>query len=153
MKTVKLAAFGLVAISAVTLLAQRPFGVLTSSPPDPATAVQNRVARLTQLLGLNSSQAGQATTIFTNAQTVLTPVETMLTQARQALPNAVKANNTATIDQLAQTIGSATAQITSIQNRADAAFYAILDPGQQSKLGQGRGWGMHGRGPRGPGHP
>ncbi len=154
MKTAKFAAFGLV-LSAATLLAQRPFGVLTNTPPDPATIVQNRVARLTQLLGLNSSQAAQATTIFTNAQTALTPAESMLSQARKALPTAVKANDTATIDQLAQTMGGATAQITSIQNRADAAFYAILDPGQQSKLGQGGGWGMRGMGPRGrgPGHP
>jgi len=143
-------------LSAATMMAQRPFGVLTSSPPDPATIVQNRVARLTTLLGLSTTQASQATTIFTNAQTALAPFETSLTQARQALPAAVQSNATATIDQLATTIGSATAQITSIQNKADAAFYAILTADQQTKLGQGGGRGAGGFGPHGMGpgrHP
>ena len=41
----------LAAVLAAALFAQRPFGVLTTStPPDPATIVQNQVARLTALL-------------------------------------------------------------------------------------------------------
>src|SRR5690349_17730621 len=68
-------------LAAATLLAQRPFGVLTSSTQDPATIVQNRVTRLTAFLELNSSQAAQATTIFTNAQAALAPFETSLKQA------------------------------------------------------------------------
>ena len=139
--------FTLIGLSAATLLAQRPFGVLTSSAPDPATIVQNRVARLTTLLALNSSQASQATTIFTNAQTALAPFETALRDARQALPAAVKSNAAATIDQLATAIGSATAQVTAIQNKADAAFYAILTPDQQTKLGQAGPGGVGGFGP------
>jgi len=153
MKKSIMAGLAVVTVSAFPLLAQRPFGVLTS-PPDPATIVQNRVARLTKLLGLSSSQAAQATTLFTNAQTGLAPFQTSLTQARQALPAAVKNNDGATIDQLAQNIGSATTQITSIQNKADAAFYAILNPSQQSTLSQSEGRGMGGPHMRGMGrHP
>src|ERR1051326_1646007 len=72
-------AIALTAILAASLLAQRPFGVMTSSaPPDPATLVANQVARLTALLTLTTAQAAQATTIFTNAQTSITPLQTTL---------------------------------------------------------------------------
>ena len=136
MKTAtKLAACAAVFTSA--LIAQRPFGVLTGgAAPDPATIVANQVARLTNLLTLTTAQQTQATTIFTNALTAITPLQTSETTAQQALPAAVKANDTSTIDQLATTIGSLTGQIISIQNKADAAFYAILTADQQSKLSQ-----------------
>lgn len=147
----KTAIWVLAAVSAVPLLAQGPFGALTSSAPDPATRVQHRVARLTALLNLTADQASQATTIFTNAQNALAPFQTSLSQARQALPAAVKSNAAATIDQLATQIGSATAQITAIQNKADAAFYAILTADQQTKLSQTAGRGMGGFGPHGMG--
>lgn len=140
MKKSAVGACGLAAILSATLVAQRPLG--TSSPADPATMVEHRVARLTALLGLSSEQATQATTIFTNAQTALAPFEAGRRQATEALPAAVKSNATATIDTLATTIGSATAQITAIRNKADAAFYAILTPDQQAKFGQTGGRGM-----------
>ena len=152
MKKSAVRAFGLAAILSAMLMAQRPFGVLTSSPSDPATVVEHRVARLTALLGLSSEQAAQATTIFTNAETALAPFETSLRQAREALPAAVKSNATSTIDTLASSIGSATAQITAIQNKADAAFYTILNADQQAKLGQTGAWVMGGLRPRGMRH-
>lgn len=148
MKKSAAGACGLALIVSATLVAQRPLGVLTSSPSDPATMVEHRVARLTALLGLSSQQATQTTTIFTNAQTALAPFETSLRQANEALPAAVKSNATSTIDTLATTIGSATAQITAIRNKADAAFYTILTADQQAKFGQTGGWGMGGLGPR-----
>ncbi len=136
--------------------AQHPFGVLTSdSSPDPATIVQNRVERLISRLTLTTAQAAQATTIFTNALNAITPLEINLRTAHDALPAAVKANNTATIDQLSSTIGSLEGQILAIQNKADAAFYAILTVDQKSKLDQtgfGGLGGPGGFGP-GPGHP
>jgi len=122
---------------ASALLAQRPFGVLTgATPPDPATVVADQVAHLTSLLTLTTAQQSQATTIFTNAITAVTPLRTSEQAARQSLPAAVKSNATATIDQLATTIGSLEGQILSIQNKADAAFYGILTADQQSKLSQ-----------------
>ena len=144
---------------ASALLAQRPFGVLTSeTAPDPATMVANQVARLTKLLNLSSAQQAQATTIFTNASTAITPLQTSLQTAQQALPAAVKSNSTLTIDQLSSSIGSVTGQIVDLQNRADAAFYAILTSDQQTTLSQtsfpngpgfpGPGFGGPGRGPR-----
>ena len=125
------------AILTATLMAQRPFGVLTSgSAPDPATIVANQVTRLTSLLTLTTAQQAQATTIFTNAVNAITPLQTSEATARQSLPAAVKSNATSTIDQLSTTIGSLIGQIMAVQNKADAAFYAILTADQQTKLSQ-----------------
>ena len=127
---------------AATVFAQRPFGVMTSAtPPDPATIVANKVERLTKLLTLNTSQASQATTIFTNALSLVTPIETSLRTDRQSLQTAVKANDVASIESLSTNIGSLTGQILTIQNKADAAFYAILSTTQQNTLNQSRGFG------------
>jgi hypothetical protein len=61
----------------------------------------------------------------------------------------VKSNNTATIDPLTTTIGSLTGQILDIQNKADAAFYAILTADQQTALNQSHF--LNGPGSFGPG--
>ena len=144
------------ALLTTAMMAQRPFGVMTSAtPPDPATVVANQVARLTKLLTLSTSQASQATTIFTNALTAVTPLETSLHTDWQSLQTAVKSDDTATIDSTSTNIGSLTGQITAIQNKADAAFYAILTSTQQTTLGQSGGFGGQGGfgGPGGPGSP
>jgi Spy/CpxP family protein refolding chaperone len=146
MKTLSKAAIA-ATLFIVALQAQPP------GPPDPATMVQHRVARLTTLLNLNSSQVTQATTIFTNAQTGITPLMTTLDGYRTSMQTAVKSNTTATIDQLAMSIGAIDGQITAIQSKAHAAFYAILTPDQQTTLnstpGGFGGPGGPGFGPRG----
>ena len=116
----------------------------------------NQVSRLTSLLTLTTSQQAQATTIFTNALNAITPLQTTINTDYTPLATAVKSNATATIDQLASAIGTAEGQSLSIQNKADAAFYAILTADQQTKLSQrpfpgGVGFG-HGSGPGGPPH-
>jgi hypothetical protein len=144
------------ALLTTAMMAQRPFGVMTSAtPPDPATVVANQVARLTKLLTLSTSQASQATTIFTNALTAVTPLETSLHTGWQSLQTAVKSDDTATIDSTSTNIGSLTGQITAIQNKAHAAFYAILTSAQQTTLSQSGGFGGHGGfgGPGSPGRP
>lgn len=136
------------------VMAQRPFGVMTSAtPPDPATVVANQVSRLTSLLTLTTAQAAQATTIFTSALTAITPLQTTLSGYRTSLQAAVKSNATATIDQLAASVGTTTGQITGIQNKADAAFYAILTADQQTILNSSVGFGGGRGGPGGPGGP
>jgi len=120
-------------------------GPLNGTPPDPATMIARRVSFLTTLLSLTDAQASQATTIFTNAATAATTPRTSLSTAQQSMQDAVKSNNTQAIDQLSATIGTLTGQITSIQNKAEAAFYAILTTDQKAKLDQ---LDMHGLGPR-----
>ena len=53
---------------------------------------------------------------------------------RQSLGDAVKVNNTVSIDQIAANIGTLQGQITAINSKADAAFYAILTADQKAKL-------------------
>jgi Spy/CpxP family protein refolding chaperone len=133
------------------MLAQEPGGILTShTAPDPATMVANKVARLTSLLTLTTSQAAQATTIFTNEASAVSPLETNLTTAWTNMQAAVKSNAASTIDSLAAQIGTLTGQIAAIRNKADAAFYAILTTDQQTKLNSSRGFGGRG-GPGGRG--
>src|SRR5438270_9972924 len=91
----------------------------TGGPPDPATAAQNQVTRLTTLLSLTSAQAAQATTIFTNAATAAAAVQTTLGTDRDSLQTAIKGNATSTIDQLASTIGTLQGQLLSIQSKAN----------------------------------
>ena len=146
--------FKLTAISAflaAALMAQRYRPMDAGTPPDPATMAQNQVTRLTAILSLTTAQAAQATTIFTNAANAVTPIQTELNTNRQSIETAIQGNATAAIDQLATAMGGLTGQITAIQSKAQAAFYAILTADQQSKLNQ---IGPMGMGPMmGPGGP
>ncbi len=117
------------------------------TPPTPAEIAAHRVAFLTSLLTLTSAQQAQATTIFTNAATQEQSLRDSMKTAHEALQTAVKANNAAGIDSAANTIGNLTTQSISTQSKADAAFYAILTPDQQTKLNASH----HGRGGFGPG--
>jgi len=125
------------------------------TPPDPATMVADRVARLTDLLTLTTAQQAQATTIFTNAATAETGLRTNLQTAHSGLAAAIKTGDTATIDNLSSQIGSLTGQEVSVQSKAQAAFYKILTADQQAKYGTGRMFGGFGgpggmrRGPAG----
>jgi hypothetical protein len=139
---------------AATMMAQRPFGALTSStPPDPATVVANQVTRLTSLLTLTSAQQTQATNIFTTVITAVTPLQTTLQTDRTSLQAAVQSNTTATIDTLSSSIGTLTGQIVDIQSKGDAAFYAILTTAQQTTLNSSGGFGGRGGFGPGPGGP
>ena len=123
------------AFSAALVFAQGPrprgFGP-AGTPPDPATMIQMRVSYLVSLLGLSDAQKTQATTIFTNASTAAQSILTNVQTDRDALAAAIKANSTATIDQLAASIGTLEGQLTAINAKADAAFYAILTAAQQA---------------------
>jgi Spy/CpxP family protein refolding chaperone len=118
--------------------------------PNSANAVQRRVNFLTTLLSLTSSQQQQATTIFTNEAAAASSLHSSMKSAHTALNEAIQKNDTAGIDQASSTIGSLTAQLTSAQAKANAAFYQILMPDQQTKFtqleSQGRGFGAMGHG-------
>lgn len=114
--------------------------------------VAHRVNFLTTVLNLTSAQQQQATTIFTNAANSVSALHTSLKNAHQSLTTAVSGNDSAGIDQASNTIGTLTTQVTSIHAKANAAFYQILTPDQQSKLTKlqsERGSGMRMGGPGG----
>ncbi len=113
---------------------------------DPAQMVRMRVDRMAQRLNLTDAQKTQALKIFTDAETATQPIFTSIQQNHASLRDAVKKNDLATIDQVALTLGGLDGQITAIQAKADAAFYAILTPDQQSRYGTGPGGGRYGGG-------
>lgn len=125
------------------------FAQRSGNPPSPADLAQRRVGFLTRQLTLTDAQQQQATTIFTNSATAAAALHDSLRTAQQSLSDAVKANNNVGIDQAAATIGTLTAQLTASDAKADAAFYQILTPDQQTKFNQSPGPGFGGRG--GPG--
>jgi|YNPMSStandDraft_1061717.scaffolds.fasta_scaffold09277_1 Spy/CpxP family protein refolding chaperone len=130
----------------------RGFG---GAPPSPEEMVQARVERLSQWLSLSDSQKTQALKIFTDAQAAVQPYRQQMAAARQALQAAVKANDAAGLDRASRDIGAATAEITLIESRAEASFYALLTPEQKQKYDQmpGRGLGMGGGIGPGPARP
>lgn len=122
---------------------------------DPAKAIEMRVTMLTRMLDLTPDQVTQATTIFTNSANTSQTIRTAAAQNRAALREAIKANNLAQIDQVANALGISNGQLTAIEAKAEAAFYAILTADQKAKYDQRGGFmggmGMGGGGPMGAG--
>jgi len=116
------------------------------APPDPAKMIEMRVNMLATHLSLTDAQKTQATKIFTDAQTASQTARDDTKAAHESMRDAVKSNNTAAIDQLARDIGAATTQLTAIESKAQAAFYAILTAEQKTKMDS-----MPMRGAGGPG--
>ena len=132
----------------VFLIVSAPFmfGQQNRTPPTPAQIVANRVARLTMLLTLTTTQQTQATNIFTTQQTALSGLEASMKTARATLLTAVEANDAGTISAQANQIGSLTTQEVAARATADAAFYAILTADQKTKFKQLPGGGPGGQG-------
>jgi Spy/CpxP family protein refolding chaperone len=105
-------------------------------PPDPAAMAQHQVQYFTALLSLTSAQQQQALTLFTNAASSESPLHQQDRAAHETLEAAVRNNDGASISQAATTIGNLAAQRAEIHARAEAAFYQVLTPSQQSKLTQ-----------------
>ncbi len=141
--------FTLAAAISIPALAQ------TSTKMPSATEIaQRQVKRLTTLLSLTSAQQQQATAIFTNSAKAEQSVREAEKEAHETLRTAIKSNDAATIDQVANAIAQSTAELTSIKAKADAAFYQILAADQQSKLSDLESEHMSPLdGPGGPGGP
>jgi Spy/CpxP family protein refolding chaperone len=130
-----------------TLSASLVFGQATAPTTD--QIVSNLVKRLTALLTLTTAQQAQATTIYTTEQTALSGLNTSLQSAQTALEAAIKTNSLTGIITQATQIGSLTTQQVEAQAKAEAAFYAILTPDQQTTYNALHSVGLGGRG--GPG--
>jgi hypothetical protein len=139
--------------SLTLLAAAAAFAQTAPTPPDPATQAQMRVNMLASQLNLTDAQKSSALSIFTASFTAAQNIQTSLQANRTSLSDAVKKNDTATIDQLSATAGTLTAQLTAIDSKADAAFYTLLTADQKTlydAMPHG-GPGGRGFGPGGPG--
>jgi Spy/CpxP family protein refolding chaperone len=135
-KTLSLSVF-VIALAGSLAFAQSS-GSSTAAPTAPTrgNGIQHRIGFLTTLLSLTTAQQQQATTIYTTAATAAGPIHTSMKAAHQALQTAVTGNDAATIGTSASTIGTLTTQLISIESTAEAAFYQILTPEQQTKFTQ-----------------
>jgi Spy/CpxP family protein refolding chaperone len=97
---------------------------------------QHQVQRYTTLLSLNSAQAEQATTFFTAEATAHGNARATERTARQALEAAIKANDTATIQSTAATLGQMNGEMLAAHALAQAQFYAILTADQKTKFAE-----------------
>jgi Spy/CpxP family protein refolding chaperone len=139
-----------------------PSGQNPPTLPNPATIAERQVNRFTRLLGLTDAQQQQATRIFTDAGTAAVGLFASIRTVREDLHAAVQHNDLGTIKLDAAKIGDLTNQLTVAEATAQASFYAILTPDQQTRLtqfearrrgrfGPGFGPGPGGMGPGGMG--
>jgi Spy/CpxP family protein refolding chaperone len=144
----------LLVVTLATAIALPALAQTAPKPPSPAEMAKRQVKTLTTLLSLTSAQQQQATTIYTNAATAEQTLRESDKTAHDNLQTAIKNNDAATIDELANTLGQSAAQLTSIKAKADAAFYQVLTAEQQTKLSdlESQHMGLL-DGPGGPGGP
>ncbi|MBZ5490585.1 MAG: Spy/CpxP family protein refolding chaperone [Acidobacteriia bacterium] len=131
------------------------------NPPDPGKMAQRHLDFLTKQLSLTPQQQQQANTIFSDAASNAKANHDQMRSAHDSLKAAIQKNDSAGIEQAANTIGNLTTQMITAHAKAQAAFYQTLTPDQQAKMndleshrGMGmrrHGWGHGGHG--GPGDP
>ena len=118
------------------VLSCAPLALVAQTTPTTPQPHKGYVQMLTAKLGLSAEQQAQATTIFANARASEATVHASLKTAHQGLSDAIKANNTVSIEQLSATIGTLSAQSSQIHSKAQAAFYQILTPEQRTTFDQ-----------------
>jgi len=132
------------ALTAGMALAQPPQASPLSQPPQanpqpPAQAPAHRpfAARIRQrtarALNLSDAQIQQARTIFQETRKKTEPVRVELRQNRQAMAEAVKANNAAEIQKLSKTQGELMGRLIAARSEGRARLYNILTPEQRAK--------------------
>lgn len=108
-----------------------------ANAPAPAkTPVHRPFARMHQnmmkALNLTDAQKQQAKTIFQETREKTKPVRAELRQNRQALRDAIKADNKADIQKLSKTDGELMGRLLTARNEAKAKFYSLLTPEQRA---------------------
>ena len=153
MRTTLLKVTAFLALTGMVVMAQQ------GNPPDPGKMAQRRIDFLTKQLSLTPQQQQQANTIFSEAASNAKATHDQMRTAHDNLKAAIQKNDTAGIEQAANTIGSLNTQMILAHAKAQAAFYQTLTPEQQAKMNdleshhrRGMGWRRH-RGPNGPDGP
>ena len=148
----------LLKVSAFLVLASIFVMAQNGNPPDPAKMAQHHLDFLTRQLSLTPQQQQQASSIFSEVSNNAKATHDQMRAAHDSLNTAIQKNDTAGIQQAANTIGNLTTQMTLAHAKAQAAFYQTLTPDQQTKMNElesHHGMRMHGRGfgHGGPGGP
>ena len=102
--------------------------------PKTAAKQAKYIGFLTSFLSLSTTQQEQANTIFSTAIASREALRTQVQAAHEALSGAVKANNMGAITQASAEIATLGAQRHTLGAQANASFYQILTPAQQTTL-------------------
>jgi Spy/CpxP family protein refolding chaperone len=140
--------YSLALFAALGLLPMAQAQTAPHTPPSPAAMAQHQVQRYTTLLSLTPAQVEQATTFFTTEATARQNARASEHTAHQALEAAIKANDTATIQSTATTLGQMEGEMLAAHAAAQAQFYATLTADQKTKFSELEQEHMMG----GPGH-
>jgi Spy/CpxP family protein refolding chaperone len=105
-----------------------------SSVPNSPAKQAKYIGFLSTLLSLTPNQQTQVATIFSAAAASHAPVKKSMKTERESLAEAVKAFDTAGINQTSATIGTLAGQRHQIGANAYAAFFQTLTSDQQARL-------------------
>jgi Spy/CpxP family protein refolding chaperone len=119
-------------------------GMLMAAVPEtstqPNTAVQQRWQKrreaIAKYLNLTEAQKEQAKAELQAARTTARPMRQQLRQVRQEMFQAIRANDTAKIQQLSAQEGNLKGQLTAVRDEAFAKIYSNLTPEQRAKADQ-----------------
>lgn len=109
---------------------------VNSQTAPPAVHRHQRAARLAQYLNLTPAQQAQAKAEFQAVRQSTQPIRQQMKQVRAGLFQAIRANDTARIDQLSAQAASLKGQMSAMRNEARAKVYASLTPEQRAKADQ-----------------
>jgi Spy/CpxP family protein refolding chaperone len=131
----------------IAVLLAAPVSIVAQGPPptpehegprgfrgDPKAFADHQLKFMTNMLSLTDEQQKQAATIFGNEATDASKFRDQLKATHEKLDAAIKAKNTAAVDQTATAIGTLTAQMAASRAKSRIAFANILTPEQQAKL-------------------
>jgi Spy/CpxP family protein refolding chaperone len=113
--------------------AQSPQAMTARTAADPDTVIGTRVSFLAAQLNLTAVQKTRAMVIFRSAYAASRSIQSNLESSRRSLEDAVKRSDLASIDRLSVETGTLNGQLTAVESRAQAAFYAILTKSQRAK--------------------
>jgi Spy/CpxP family protein refolding chaperone len=125
------------ALAGGMLLAATP--EVSTQPNTPAPQHQRwqrRSAWIANYLNMTDAQKAQAKAEFQAARASMQPVRQQLSQLRQQMMQAVKANDTAQIQQLSAQEGSLRGQLLAAHSEVLAKVYSNLTPAQRAKADQ-----------------
>ena len=108
----------------------------STRPKTGAERRENAHERLMNALNLTPAQREQARTIFREEQQSIKPVREQLKENRAAMAAAVKADNKAEIQRLANQGGQLMGKVIASRSEAMAKFYRTLTPAQRAKAEQ-----------------
>ncbi len=106
------------------------------APPAAQQPQQRHGARLARYLNLTPAQQALARAQFQAVRQSAQPIRQQLRQVRTGMFQAIRANDTAAIDQLSAQEANLKGQISAMRHEAFAKLYSSLSPEQRAKADQ-----------------